>query len=68
MKAAAANLMEAYKELNARWEACRGDWNDTKSEEFAQTYLEPLREQIRTAVNYFEELEIVARKMKQECE
>lgn len=60
--------MEAYKELSIRWEVCRSDWNDDKSKEFAQEFLEPLPEKIRTAIHHFEELDSILRRMKRDCE
>ncbi len=68
MKAAASNLLDALKELNLRWENCRENWNDSRSDEFAAQHLEDLASQVRHAAQQFEELDAVLRKMKKDCE
>ena len=42
-------LSRAAKDLFARWNDVNAIWNDTQSEEFEKSCLEPLRQDIRAA-------------------
>jgi hypothetical protein len=48
-KGSAANLVSAAKDLALEWEQTKSSWNDIKSQEFEQKYLEDLPGHVRRA-------------------
>ena len=67
-RAAAANLAQATKDLSIAWQEVRTYWRDTKSAEFESKYLDPLPGYVARAGSALEELDVLLRKVKADCE
>jgi hypothetical protein len=63
-----SNLAQALKELRLEWDLTRNDWRDAKAEEFAQRYLDQLPTQVARTVRAIQELELILKKVRSECE
>jgi uncharacterized protein YukE len=68
IRTSAGTLQEALKELMARWENVRGQWQDAKAQEFEQQYFEKLPELIRNSVNLMDDIDAVTQKLRRDCE
>jgi len=64
----AANLIQAARILNLEWEKTKSYWRDVKSQEFEQKYLEELPAQVAAATNAMEEVELLLKKVRNDCE
>lgn len=64
----ASNLEEAVRELAANWQQTRNYWRDQKALEFERTYLEKLPHTITRAKQIMEEMDILLRKVRHDCE
>lgn len=64
----ATNLDEAVRELSLHWERTRNYWRDAKAAEFEHTYLEKLPHAVLRAKSIMEEMDLVLRKVRQDCE
>lgn len=64
----ATNLEEAVRELARHWQHTRNYWRDQKALEFEHTYLEKLPHSITRAKQIMEEMDLLLRKVKQDCE
>ena len=67
-RGSAANLAQAFKDLAVEWEATRTDWRDVKAREFAETYIDVLPQQIARATGVIEEIDVLLRKVRHDCE
>ena len=67
-RASAANLFQAAKELSFEWEQTRAYWNDVKSQQFARDYLEMIPEYITRTRTAMEEIDVLLRKVRSDCE
>ena len=67
-KGSAATLIMAAKDLANEWEQTKSSWHDVKSQEFEKQYLEDLPAQVRRAALMIEEIDVVLRKIRSECE
>jgi uncharacterized membrane protein YgaE (UPF0421/DUF939 family) len=67
-KGSAANLVQAAKDLANEWEQTKSHWHDVKSHEFEERYLEELPAHVRRAALMIEEVDVVLRKIRSECE
>jgi hypothetical protein len=67
-KGSAANLVQAAKDLANEWEQTKSHWHDVKSQEFEHKYLEDLPGNVRRAALMIEEIDVVLRKIRSECE
>ena len=67
-RATAANLAQASKELSIAWQHAKSSWRDVKSVEFESRYLDPLPGYIVRAGTAIEELDVLLRKVKADCE
>jgi hypothetical protein len=63
----ASNLSQATRILNLEWEKAKTHWRDRKSEEFEHTYLEDLSPQITAATNAMEEIELLLKRVRNDC-
>lgn len=68
VRASASNLVQAVKELRAEWEQTTESWRDAKAEEFAKTYLEDLPHHIARTAAVMEELDVLLKKVRLDCE
>lgn len=67
-RASASNLVQAAKELKAEWEQTKESWRDVKAQEFERTYLEDLPHHLARAASVIEELDVLLRKVRIDCE
>jgi hypothetical protein len=67
-RTSAANLAQAMKNLSLEWQQTRAEWRDAKAIEFDDTYLEVLPQQVARATAAIEELEILLKKVRRDCE
>lgn len=68
MTGASNRLMALTKELFREWEQTRQFWNDDKSREFEERFINELMAGARQATNSIEILEQVLNKVRSECE
>ncbi len=64
----ATNLDEAVRELALHWQNTRNYWRDAKALEFERQYLEKLPQTVMRAKSIMEEMDLVLRKVRQDCE
>ena len=64
----ASNLEEAVRELARHWQQTRTYWRDQKAAEFEKTYLEKLPHAVTRAKQIMEEMDILLRKVRKDCE
>ncbi len=67
-KVSGSNLIQAAKDLSLEWEQTRAHWHDVKSREFEQTYLADLPSHVTRAAQIIEEIDVVLRKIRSDCE
>ena len=67
-KVSASILGQGLQDLMAAWDRTRSSWRDVKAMEFERTYLEKLPDNISKANAIIEELDLVLRKVKSDCE
>ena len=68
IRGSASNLVQANKELTLQWDRAKSYWRDTKSEQFAETWLKPLPDHIARARYAMEELGKLLSKVRSDCE
>lgn len=61
------SLTKASKELMARWEEVKNVWSDAQSREFERIYLEPLQQDMRSAVGAMEQMNQVLQGIEHDC-
>jgi len=64
----AANLVQSLKNLMNEWEMTKSSWHDIKSQEFERNYLEELPQQVASAITVMEELDLLLKKIRSDCE
>ncbi len=67
-RASAANLGQALKKLKLEWQRTETDWRDVKRREFEEVFITPLPGHIARAGAVIEELDMVLRKVRSDCE
>jgi hypothetical protein len=67
-KGSASNLVQAVKELSVEWQITKDYWRDVKSREFEEKYVGPLPDHMVRALGVMEELDVILRKVKKDCE
>jgi hypothetical protein len=67
-RVSASNLAQALQNLMADWNQTRSHWRDAKSQEFEKQYLEDLPGQIMQAKTIMEEIDVLLRKVRSDCE
>lgn len=68
MTGANNRLMGLTKELRAAWDQTRQSWNDSKSAEFEQRFLDELFSSVNQSMTNIESLERILSKLHDECE
>jgi hypothetical protein len=61
------NLNKGFKDLTLRWQATRQDWDDSVSEEFEKTYIEPIEMALRTAISAMDQVAQVLSRVDRDC-
>lgn len=64
----ASQLEQAWRDLAVAWEYTRDGWQDVKSREFETDYLEKLPGLIAQARQAMEEIDVLLRKARHDCE
>jgi hypothetical protein len=64
----ASNLAQAARVLVNEWQQTKSSWHDVKSQDFEQTYIEPLPGHVERAVMVMAEIEIMLKKIRSECD
>ena len=67
-KGNASALIQAVKDLNNEWQETKTYWHDVKSQEFERKYLEDLPGHVARATAVMEELDVLLRKVRSDCE
>jgi len=67
-RASALQLVQAMKEISAKWEQTRASWHDVKSAEFEEKFLTELPQHVARAAAAMEEIETILRKARTDCE
>ncbi len=68
MSASSGRLGALTKDLWSRWQHTRDSWNDAKSVEFEQKYLQELNVSVEKTVVVMDELEKLLSRIKKDCE
>lgn len=68
MNASQNRLISLTKELAAEWATTKQSWNDAKSREFEQRFLDELFAGVNHAVTNIEALERILNKIRADCE
>lgn len=68
MSAAQNRLSGLTNELKVEWEQTKHYWNDAKSQEFEQRFMNELVPAVNQAIVTIESLERVLAKLRQDCE
>ena len=61
-------LLDATRQLQARWAETRATWRDHKAAEFEEQYLASLTSNVHTALRVIDELEQLLQKVHADCE
>jgi hypothetical protein len=61
------NLNKGFKDLSLRWQATKQDWDDSVSEEFEKTYIEPVEMALRTAISAMDQVAQVLSRVDRDC-
>jgi len=64
----AANLAQAARILTLEWEKTKTYWHDVKGQEFEQKYLADLPGQISATLKAMEDMNILIKKVRSDCE
>jgi len=62
------NLVQAARELLHEWQQTKSHWQDVKSQEFEQTYIEPLPGHADRASKMMAEIDLLLKKIRSDCE
>ena len=61
-------LLDATRQLQARWSDTRATWRDHKAAEFEEQYLASQTSNVHTALRVIDELEQLLNKVRNDCE
>ncbi len=68
MNASGARLEALTRELRLQWLQTKDHWDDAKSREFEQTYLQELFASVDRSVSVIDELDKLITKIRKDCE
>ncbi len=60
-------LSTAAKELFARWNDVRDIWTDAQSRDFEKTFLEPIEQDVRSALSALDHLNLFLQTVHSDC-
>ena len=63
-----AQLEAAWRDLASAWQHVNDDWRDARAREFEQRYLEKLPNLVMNARRAIEDIDLLLRKMRHDCE
>jgi hypothetical protein len=64
----ASKLVQATRQLLHEWEQTKSAWRDVKSQDFEQTYIEPLPGHVERAIAAMGEIDLLLKKVRSDCE
>jgi hypothetical protein len=64
----AAQIRDAFDDLQAAWIAASEQWNDGVSRAFCQNHLDPLGPTVKLALDSITRMGVLAARMHNECE
>jgi hypothetical protein len=67
-KESGANLIQALKELNLKWTEARAHWHDIKAQQFQRDYLEDLPDHVQRTMGVMQEIDVLLKRVRSECE
>jgi hypothetical protein len=67
-KESGANLVQALKELSLKWQETKAHWHDVKSQQFEREYLEDLPDHVQRTMSVMQEIDVLLKKVKSDCE
>jgi hypothetical protein len=67
-RVSSAALEDAVKEILAEWSHVKSSWRDAKAMEFEKTYIEKIPEVIAPARTVIEDIDVLLRKVRNDCE
>ena len=67
-RATAANLAQGVKDLSFDWDQAKTYWHDVKSQQFERDYLEQIADYVTRARAAMEEIDVLVRKVRSDCE
>lgn len=62
------NLVQALKELSLRWQETKEHWRDVKSEQFEREYLEALPDHVQRTMGVMQEIDVLLKRIRSDCE
>jgi hypothetical protein len=68
LQASKARLATLTRELWGKWEQTKELWQDSKSREFEQKYMDELMAGVNRAVAHIQELDKIITKVRTDCE
>ena len=67
-RVSSSGLEDALKQLTLAWQNTKMDWNDVKSLQFEQQFLEKLPGLTHQARHYIDEIDAILIKARRDCE
>jgi len=67
-KESGANLVQALKEMNLKWGETKAHWHDVKSQQFEREYLEDLPDHVQRTMNVMQQIDVLLKKVRSDCE
>jgi hypothetical protein len=67
LAAGAGRLQDSAKSIKLHWEETKEVWSDIRSQEFEETYIEPVEPQVRMTLEKLRKLAQVFHQACQEC-
>jgi hypothetical protein len=64
----ASNLVQAARMLNLEWEKTKSYWRDAKAIDFEKKYLTDLPAQVSSTTNAMEEIDLLLKRVRTDCE
>ena len=61
-------LNKALKDLMLKWSETKMSWDDSVSERFQKTYLEPLEKDMRSAASAMDQMAVLIGRIRRDCE
>jgi len=68
IKGSASGLAQAVKDLSLNWQQTKTSWHDVKSDEFEKKYIEVLPALVAQATSVIDEIDLLLRKIRRDCE
>ncbi len=63
-----AYLVQALKELTLKWGEAKAHWHDVKTQQFEREYLEDLPDHVQRTMGVMQQIDVLLKKVKNDCE